>query len=122
MIGELAEKVNGNAALVRRGQYLDATFLLQAGSEGWLVTVEKGRIANVARETLPIVPHAFALRASHEAWTEFFQAVPKPGYHDLIAMTKFRRLKVDGDIKLFMTHLQYLKDALAALRGKKAAA
>jgi hypothetical protein len=122
MIEQLAEKVNANAALVRRGQYLDATFLLQAGSDGWLVTVEKGRIAGIARESLPIVPHAFALRASREAWTEFFSAVPKPGYHDLVAMTKFRHLKVDGDIKLFMTHLQYLKDALASLRGKKIAA
>ena len=37
-------------------------------------------------------------------------------------MTKFRHLKVDGDIKLFMTHLQYLKDALAMLRGEKVAA
>ena len=122
MIEQLAEKVNANAALVRRGQYLDTTFLLQAGSDGWLVTVDKGRIARVAREGLPIVPHSFALRASREAWTEFFQAVPKPGYHDLVAMTKFRHLKVDGDIKLFMTHLQYLKDALALLRGRKIAA
>jgi len=122
MIEQLAGKVNANAALVRRGQYLDATFLLQIGAEGWLVTVDQGRIANLAREALPIVPHAFALRASPEAWAEFFQPVPKPGYHDLVAMTKFRHLKVDGDIKLFMTHLQFLKDALAMLRGKKVAA
>ena len=50
MIEQLAEKVNANAALVRRGQYLDTTFLLQVGAEGWLITVEKGRIASVARE------------------------------------------------------------------------
>jgi hypothetical protein len=122
MIEQLAERVNANAALVRRGQYLDTTFLLQIGIDGWLVTVEKGRILRVAREGLPIVPHAFALRASSEAWTEFFRPVPKPGYHDLVAMTRFRHLKVDGDVTLFMTHLQYLKDALASLRGKKVAA
>jgi hypothetical protein len=122
MIEQLAERVNANAALLRRGQYLDATFLVQIGGDGWLVTVEKGRIAKVAREGLPIVPHAFALRASVEAWAEFFQPVPKPGYHDLVAMTKFRHLKVDGDIKLFMTHLRYVKDALGSLREKKAAA
>ena len=34
MIEQLAEKVNANAALVRRGQYLDATFLLQVGQRG----------------------------------------------------------------------------------------
>lgn len=122
MIEQLADKVNANAALVRRGQYLDTTFLLQAGAESWLVTVERGRIASVSREGLPIVPHSFALRASREAWTEFFQRIPKPGYHDLIALTKFRHLKVDGDIKIFMTHLRYFKDVLASLRGTGAAA
>ncbi len=117
MIEQLADRVNANASLVRRGQYLDTTFLLQVGAESWLVTVEKGRIASIAREGLPLVPHAFALRASREAWTEFWQRMPKPGFHDLIALTKFRHLKVDGDIKMFMTHLRYFKDVLASLRG-----
>jgi hypothetical protein len=122
MIEQLADRVNANAALVRRGQYLDTTFLLQIGAEGWLVTVEKGRITSLKREGLPLVPYSFALRASHEAWTEFWKRIPKPGYHDLIAMTKFRHLKVDGDLKLFMTHLRYVKDALASLRDARIAA
>jgi hypothetical protein len=120
MIEQLAEKVNGDAALVRRGQYLDTTFLLQVGNDSYLVTVEKGRIASIARQGLPIVPHSFALRASREAWTEFWQRIPKPGFHDLIALTKFRHLKVEGDIKVFMTHLRYFKDVLASLRNKAA--
>ncbi len=117
MIEQLADRVNANAALVRRGQYLDTTFLLQVGSDGWLVTVEKGRIASVAREGLPLVSHAFALRASREAWAEFWQRIPKPGFHDLIALTKFRHLKVDGDIRVFMSHLRYFKEVLASLRN-----
>jgi hypothetical protein len=117
MIEQLAERVNANAALVRRGQYLDTTFLLQVGTEGWLVTVEKGRIASVTREGPAMVNHAFALRASREAWAEFWQRLPKPGFHDLIALTKFRHLKVDGDIKIFMTHLRYFKEVLASLRN-----
>lgn len=122
MIEQLADKVNANAALVRRGQYLSTTFLLQIGPDGWLVAIENGRIVSVAREGLPLVPHAFALRASREAWTEFWQRIPKPGFHDLIALTKFRHLKVEGDIKVFMTHLRYFKDALASLRNTGAAA
>lgn len=118
MIEHLAEKVNANAPLVRRGQHLDTTFLLQVGPDSWLVTVEKGRIVSVAGEGLPLVPHQFALRASREAWTEFWQHAPRPGFHDLIALTKFRHLKVEGDIKLFMTHLRYFKEALASLRNE----
>lgn len=117
MIERLAEKVNGNAPLVRRGQYLSTTFLLQVGAEGWLVTVEKGRIAQVARHASPIGNFAFALRASQDAWTEFWQRVPKPGFHDLVALSKFRHLKVEGDIKVFMTHLRYFKEVLASLRN-----
>ena len=117
MIEQLAEKVNANTALVRRGQYLDTTFLLQVGSDGWLITVEKGRIASIRREGPSMVNHAFALRASRDAWTEFWQRVPKPGFHDLLALSKFRHLKVDGDIKVFMSHLRYFKDVLASLRN-----
>ena len=72
---------------------------------------------SVAREGPSMVNHAFALRASREAWTEFWQRVPKPGFHDLLALSKFRHLKVDGDIKLFMAHLRYFKDVLASLRN-----
>jgi hypothetical protein len=122
MIEQLADKVNANAALVRRGQHLDTTFLLQVGPDGWIVTIAKGRIVSVAREKLPLVPCAFALRASREAWTEFWQRVPKPGYHDLIALTKFRHLTVEGDIKLFMSHLRYFKEVLGSLRNTGLAA
>jgi hypothetical protein len=119
MIEQLADKVNANAPLVRRGQYLDTTFLLQVGADSWLVTVEKGRIASITPEGRPLAPHTFALRASREAWTEFWQRIPKPGYHDLLALTKFRHLKVDGDITVFMRHLRYFKDVLASLRGSR---
>ena len=117
MIEQLPEKVNANAALVRRGQYLSTTFLLQVGAEGWLVTVEKGRIAQVARQTSSIGNFAIALRASQEAWIEFWQRVPKPGFHDLLALSKFRHLKVEGDIKMFMAHLRYFKEVLASPRN-----
>jgi hypothetical protein len=116
MIEQLAERVNANAPLTRRGQYLDTTFLLQVGPASWLVAVEKGRIASVTRDSLPINNVALAFRASSEAWAEFWQRLPKPGFHDLIALTKSRQLKVEGDITLFMANLRYFKDVLASLR------
>jgi hypothetical protein len=117
MIEQLAERVNANAPLVRRGQYLDTTFLLQVGPKSWLVTVEKGRIAAVKAEGLPISNVALAFRASSEAWAEFWKKLPKPGFHDLIALTRMRQLKVEGDTRLFMAHLRYFKEVLASLRA-----
>jgi hypothetical protein len=117
MIEQLAERVNANAPLVRRGQHLDTTLLLQVGPKSWLIRIEKGRIAAVRPQDLPINNATLALRASSEAWAEFWKRLPKPGFHDLIALTKTRQLSVEGDIHLFMTHLRYFKDMLAALRA-----
>ena len=37
MIEALGPRVNGDAALVRRGRYLTTTFLLEVGSTAWLI-------------------------------------------------------------------------------------
>lgn len=118
----LAEKVNANAALVRRGQYLDTTVLIEIGTTGWLVHIEKGRIAAVRPSSLVIANWAFALRASESVWQAFWQPLPKPGFHDLMALIKGRHLKAEGDIKVFMTNLRYFKEVLGSLRTTRAAA
>lgn len=117
MLERLADAVNSNAALVRRGRTLDTTFLVEIGTAEWLVTVEKGRIATVAPRTAVMPNWSFALRAPEAAWTAFWQQVPKPGFHDLIALIKMRQLRAEGDTKLFMTHLRYVKEALGSLRA-----
>ena len=45
VLERLPEWVNGDAALVRRGRYLSATFLVEVGDTAWLVTVHEGRWA-----------------------------------------------------------------------------
>ncbi len=122
MLERLADAVNANAALVRRGRTLDTTFLVEIGTTGWLVTVEKGRIAAVVPRTAVMPNWSFALRAPESAWAAFWQVVPKPGFHDLIALIKMRHLKAEGDTKLFMTHLRYFKEALGSLRAAEARA
>jgi hypothetical protein len=119
VLENLADAVNANAPLLRRGQYLDTVFLVQVGTRNWIVTVEKGRIASVAPERLAITPWAFALRASQETWTAFWDSAPKPGFHDLMALVKGRHLKVEGDVKTFMSNLRYIKDVLGTLRHKQ---
>lgn len=122
MLEKLPDAVNTNAPLVRRGQYLDTIFLVQIGPQNWIVTVEKGRIASVVPERLAITPWAFALRASQETWSAFWESVPKPGFHDLMALVKGRHLKVEGDVKTFMANLRYIKEVLGSLRTIKTGA
>jgi hypothetical protein len=117
-VERLGELANGDAWLVHRGRFLDVTFLIEVGQQSYLVRIHRGRVEAVDRGPLVMPRWRFALRASEEAWSTFWQAVPPPGFHDLIAMTKVRALRVEGDQRPFMANLRYFKDLLALLRAK----
>jgi hypothetical protein len=116
-IERLAELVNGQDKLVHRGRFLDLTFLVGVGDEDWTITIAAGRIAEVARGPFLMPNVSFTLRASAEDWAVFWSADPPPGYHDLFALLKFKRLKLEGDMHPFMSNLFYFKGVLVALRG-----
>jgi len=114
----LPEWVDADAALVRRGRYLSATFLVEVGATTWLVTVHEGRVTRVERGPFLMRDWAFAVRASDEAWRRYWEPMPAPGFHDLLAMTKFGHARIDGDLRPFMAHLRYVKDLLTLPRGR----
>lgn len=116
MIEALPARVNGDAALVRRGRFVETTFLLEMGETAWLVTVDRGRIAEVRKGPFVMPRWTFALRASPEAWAKFRAAAPEPGFHDLFALIKQRLLKAEGDLHPFMSNLLYFKAVLGSLR------
>ena len=117
MIEALKERVNGDAGLVRRGRYLTTSFLLEVGQTSWLISIFEGKIVAVTKGPFVMPSSSFALRAPEEAWARFWQAIPPPGSHDLIAMLKFRQLRIEGDPQPFMANLRYFKEALAKLRA-----
>jgi hypothetical protein len=114
----LPEWVNADAALVRRGRYLSATFLVETGDTAWLVTVHEGRVTRVERGPFLMREWAFAIRASAEAWRRFWEPVSAPGLHDLFALTKGGHARVEGDLQPLMANLRYVKDLLALPRGR----
>ena len=116
MIERLFELVNADEALVRRGRFLTCDFLVEVGDAPYHVSVERGRIASVTRGPSLMRPWRFAIRASEEAWREFWQPVPRPGYHDLFALTRFGRARVEGDLHPLMANLRYVKEVLETPR------
>jgi len=116
MIERLSELVNVDEALVRRGRFLTTDFLVEVGETAYHVSVERGRIASVTRGPVLMRPWRFAIRAPEDAWREFWQPVPRPGYHDLFALTRFGRARIEGDLQPLMANLRYIKDVLAAPR------
>ncbi|MGH7365840.1 MAG: hypothetical protein ACREK9_05465, partial [Candidatus Rokuibacteriota bacterium] len=110
---------NADAELVRRGRYLTATFLVEAGDTEFLVRVVEGRIAAVEPGPFLMRSWTFALRASAEAWQRFWDVTPAPGYHDLFAMKKLGVARIEGDLAPLMANLRYVKDVVTAPRGKR---
>jgi hypothetical protein len=116
-IERLAELGNADAWLVRRGRFLDVTFLVEVGQTPYLLRIHRGRIEAIDKGPHIMPRWAFALRAPEEAWVAFWQPVPAPGFHDLIAMLKIGVLRIEGDQHSFMANLRYFKDLLALPRA-----
>jgi hypothetical protein len=116
MIETLKERVNNDAALVRRGRFLTTTFLLEVGATPWLVSIFEGRIAAVTRGPFVMPSSSFALRAPEEEWRKFWSPRPPPGSNDLMALIKRRVLRAEGDLHTFMANLRYFKEVLGKLR------
>ena len=122
MIERLKDKVNDDAALIRRGRFLTTTFLIEVGSAQWLVSIVGGRIASIARGPFVMPSWSFALRAPEVEWDKFWSPRPQPGSNDLMALIKRRVLKAEGDLHVFMANLRYFKETLEKLRSERAAA
>ena len=122
MVEALKERVNNDSALVRRGRFLSTTFLLEVGATAWLIAIYEGRIVSVTRGPFVMPSSSFALRAPADEWEKFWSGRPPPGSNDLMALIRRRVLRAEGDLKIFMVHLRYFKEALAKLRPAGASA
>ncbi len=115
-IVRLPELANQNASLVRRGRCLTADFQVVIGTQVCFLSVVEGRIHSVRTDPQIMRSCSFRVAAAPEAWAKFWRRVPEPGWHDILAMMKRKHLAVDGDLRVFMGSLQYVKDLLALPR------
>ena len=116
-IDDLRERVNSDDWLVHRGRFVETRFLLESGTQTYLIAIHAGRIESVIKGPFVMPQWVFALRASSQTWDEFWQANPKPGFNDLMAMIKFRTMKLEGNPLPLIANLLYFKDVLASVRS-----
>jgi pimeloyl-ACP methyl ester carboxylesterase len=115
----LPDAVNSNEHLVWRGRYLTADIAVHIGSVAYLVRFEKGRVIE-CRKGLPLLwSTSLAIKGTVKAWAAFWEDPPKPGWHDIFAMTKSREMSLEGNLYPFMCNLQYMKDVLSLPRTNK---
>lgn len=106
---KLQDLVNGDAALVRRGQWLSADMMLEIGDARYLVKIRKGRIEEITYLSLLAIPFDFAVLGTEEAWDAFWQPVPIPRHHDIMALIREGKMRIEGDLEKMMAHFLTLK-------------
>ena len=112
----LKDRATGDALLARFGLDLDCALLVGDGDLDWLVRIERGAVTRVTKGPLIMPRTDLRLRAASESWARFLEPVPPPGYHDLFALRRYKRIQIEGDIRLMSAYLFYFKRLFALLR------
>jgi hypothetical protein len=121
---EIPAQLEATPALIARGRFLDCDCRLGPIDQPLFVAIRSGRIVEFIAQPALMRSWRFSYRATPLAWSEYWKPMPRPTFHDLLALTKRGEAVLEGDLHPFMTHLQYFKDLLALprLRQSKAAA
>ena len=117
MIEKLQDLVNGNAGIVRRGQWTNAVMLLGIGDKNWMITIRAGQIESIALEDWTVSAYDFGIRGTAEAWEKFWSPLPPPMHHDISALVRAGKVRMDGNMDMLMANFLYLKLMLEQMRG-----
>jgi len=112
----IAQRADADARLVHRGRHLTADLKVVVGDAPYLLRIRAGRVDGLQAHMPLFAPADLVIRATQEAWAALWEPTPRPGWHDLFALTKRGAMTIEGDSHLLFAHLQYLKDVLALPR------
>lgn len=118
-VRQLPDLLAAQPFLQWRGRRFDCTLLLESAVHSFHLAFRGGHLAALQEGPFVLSSWDVALRADAGAWLEHWQPLPRPGFHDLFAMKKAGRLRIEGDLQPLMANLQYVKDVLALPRGTR---
>jgi hypothetical protein len=113
----LPQLLSADGDLVRRGRWLNVDCRIDIGEEPFHLAFRDGALGGFERGSRLMRSSTFSFHATVEAWIEYWRPMPKPGWHDLFALTKRGAASMEGDLRPFLQHLQFFKDLLALPRG-----
>jgi len=116
MIEKIADRVNADTGLVRRGRFVNTTFMIAIDDACTLLRIQEGKVTGVVPGPFVTPDYSFCLRASRAVWEKFWQPLPPLGYTDIFALVKQKLMQVEGDLHPFMANLLYFKDVIASPR------
>ncbi|MDR1777320.1 MAG: hypothetical protein LBR31_05785 [Desulfovibrio sp.] len=112
----LAERFEKAALGFARDRNLCADILVEFGTTQRIVRIRQGKVEEILDRFPLHFPWAFAVRAGTEAWEAHWERFPAPGLHDIFALAKQGKMRMEGNMQPFFAHLQFIKDMLATPR------
>jgi hypothetical protein len=117
----MAQAAAAKSHLRRLGQLFSETVLIEIDEEQFYLTFEKGDVIEIKQGPSLKTPWRFALRVDGDALMKFWEAVPRPGYHDIFGLVKCGHGRIDGDILALVKNLRFFKEFMALGRTEAGA-
>lgn len=112
----LARFANGDPNVRRLGRACSVEFALGVGGQELHLVIDRGQVVDVLEGPFRMRASAFRIAADQAAWDAFMQPAPRPGYHDIFAMSATGVARIEGDVPVLLRHLAFFKALLAAPR------
>ena len=116
MFEKLANAVNTDKMLVKRGKNCSLTLLISIDDSEYFISIESGMVANIVSGQFLMRHWDLAIRASQITWSKFWQKHPEPGFHDIFAMNRFGHCKIEGNTNILLSHIRFIKDVISKPR------
>jgi hypothetical protein len=103
--------------LLRLGRLFSETVLVEVDGSEFYLAFRDGHLTSIVNGPSRKTPWRFALRTDAAALAAFWEPMPKAGFHDIFALVKIGRARIDGDILTLVKNLRFFKEFLALARG-----
>lgn len=115
-LAQMQQRLLETPHLLRLGRLFSETVLLDVDGAEFYLTFRDGRLEGIVEGPSRKTPWRFALRTDADALAQFWQPVPKPGFHDIFGLVKIGRGRIDGDILALVKNLRFFKEFMALAR------
>ena len=113
---QLLQRFCARAVSFSKPRLFNADILLQFADVPVIVRVRAGSVTEIVEHRVPLQSSDFSIKGTEQGWTQFWQPMPPPGWHDIFALNKRKEFTIEGNLQPLMAHLQYVKDLLACAR------
>lgn len=118
MFEKLADVANANPNVRRLGRTCSTEFAIVVDDTPYHVVVREGRVVDVLTGPFKMRGAAFRIAAAASEWREFLKPAPRPGRHDIFAMSASGAGRIEGDMNVLLNHLAFFKALLATMRAE----